>query len=174
MWNEAGVAPTRIGFPAPFNPGGFKKCLQCPGARFGQLPCGRKFQLFGQGIGICLKHPQGISDLHPAKLGAPAVKRRLADVVVGAHRLYRRVTFGFPENPDDLFFAVLALSHSSAAFLFAAELSFCHVQFLGVGSLRRPDRPEIGGSWNSPLRTKKLPMDFQPQKLVRCVRHHVG
>ncbi|MGB7749592.1 MAG: hypothetical protein WBN75_20150, partial [Verrucomicrobiia bacterium] len=42
--------------------------------------------------------------------------------------------FGFPEYPDDLFFAVLAFSHSSAAFLFAAELSFCHVQFFGVRS----------------------------------------
>ncbi|MGB7747493.1 MAG: hypothetical protein WBN75_09420, partial [Verrucomicrobiia bacterium] len=41
---------------------------------------------------------------------------------------------GFPEYPDDLFFAVLAFSHSSAAFLFAAELSFCHVQFFGVRS----------------------------------------
>src|SRR5208283_5402705 len=72
--------------------------------------------------------------VHAAILGAPLVKRRVADVVLGANRLDRRVAFGFPEYPDDLFFAVLAFSHSSAAFLFAAELSFCHVQFFGVRS----------------------------------------
>ena len=65
------------------------------------------------------------------QFGQPVVN---AEVVFGAHTLYRRLAFGFPENPDDLLFAVFALSHSSAAFLFAAELSFCHVQFSGVRS----------------------------------------
>jgi hypothetical protein len=32
------------------------------------------------------RQPPRFADLHPAKLGVPALKRRLADVVFGAHR----------------------------------------------------------------------------------------
>ena len=60
-------------------------------------------------------------DLHPAILGVPAVKRRLADIVFGAHRPDRGVAFGFSQYPDDLFFAEFALSHSSAALPFRSR-----------------------------------------------------
>jgi hypothetical protein len=85
---------------------------------------------------LLLHRPQspGLADVHPAILGTPFVKRPLTDVMPGAHGAHRRVAFGLPENPDDLFFAEFALFHSSAAFLFEAELHLCHVHLFGVRS----------------------------------------
>src|SRR6185437_8185571 len=52
----------------------------------------------------------GIGHLHAAVLVPPAVKRLLRDVVLAAHLPDRNfVRLGFPQDPDDLFFAVSLL-----------------------------------------------------------------
>jgi hypothetical protein len=57
----------------------------------------------------------------PALLGPPLVKGGLTQVVSGANGLDRGLPFRLAQDANDLFFAVFALSHSSAALSFRSR-----------------------------------------------------
>jgi hypothetical protein len=62
-------------------------------------------------LGFELARALGFSDLHAAELGAPLVKRRIAEATVAAQLLDWHTGLDLLEEPDDLFLGESALLH---------------------------------------------------------------
>jgi hypothetical protein len=62
-------------------------------------------------LGFELAQALGFRDLHAAELGAPLVKRRIAEAAIAAQLLDRHAGLGLLEEADDLFLGESALLH---------------------------------------------------------------